>query len=258
MHQDVVDLRAFYESGLGLVAKRMIRRQLRRLWPDVHGQSILGFGYATPFLKPFIAEAERVFAVMPARQGVMPWPTEGPSRVALAEDTSLPFPDMSIDRVLLVHGLEHAEDRRGLMREIWRVLSGSGRLMVVAPNRRGIWARFDRTPFGHGQPYSASQLSRMLRDDLFVPAREARALFIPPFRARFLLAAAPAWEEVGHRWFAGFAGVVMIEASKQIYQLSAKREPARQRRRVLVPMPGTMAPARTTALRERHGEDDEG
>ncbi|MCB9948091.1 MAG: methyltransferase domain-containing protein [Rhodospirillaceae bacterium] len=251
MHQDVVDLRAFYESGLGLVAQRMIRRQLRRLWPDVHGQSVLGFGYATPFLKPFVPEAERVFAVMPARQGVMPWPAGEPSRVALAEDTALPFPDMSIDRVLLVHGLEHAEDRSGLMREIWRVLSGSGRLMVVVPNRRGIWARFDRTPFGHGQPYSGSQLSRMLRTDLFVPAREARALFIPPFRARFLLAAATAWEELGQHWFSGFAGVVMIEASKQIYQLSATRAQARQRRRVLVPMPGTMAPARHAALRDR-------
>ncbi len=250
MHQDVVDLRAFYDSGLGLVAQRMIRRQLRRLWPDVQGQSLLGLGYSTPFLRTFLHEAERAFAVMPARQGVAAWPQGEPNRVALAEDNVLPFPDMSIDRVLLVHELEHAEDRAGLMREIWRVLSGSGRLLVVAPNRRGIWARFDRTPFGHGQPYSASQLSRMLRNNLFVPAREGRALFIPPFRARFLLAAAPAWEEAGHRWFSGFAGVVMIEATKQLYQVTPAMERKRQRRPVLVPLPSATAPARSATVEE--------
>ena len=118
---------------------------------------------------------------------------------------------------------------------------------MVAPNRRGIWARFDRTPFGHGQPYSASQLSRMLRNNLFVPVREARALFIPPFRARFLLTAAPAWEEVGHRWFSGFAGVVMIEATKQLYQITPAMERKRQRRPVLVPLPSATAPARSAA-----------
>ena len=50
--------------------------------------------------------------------------------------------------------------------EIWRVLSGNGRLLVIAPNRRGIWARFEHTPFGHGRPYTSSQLYRLLRDTL--------------------------------------------------------------------------------------------
>ena len=36
---DVVDLRDFYASSLGQVARRMIRRQLRTLWPNVTGES---------------------------------------------------------------------------------------------------------------------------------------------------------------------------------------------------------------------------
>lgn len=237
MHSDVVDLREFYRSPLGRVARRMIRRRVREIWPDTRGQVILGLGYATPFLRQFQEEAERVFAVMPARQGVHGWPEGGAGLVALAEDTDLPLPDMSVDRVLLVHGLEMTENRRGLMRECWRVLNGCGRLLVVAPNRRGIWARADTTPFGQGRPYSGSQLTRMLQESLFVPERQLRALFVPPMRWPFLLAGATAWEEIGARWFQTFAGVVVMEAAKQLYQVTPSARRVARRRPILVPVP---------------------
>jgi SAM-dependent methyltransferase len=242
MHTDVVDLREFYDTALGQVARRMIRRRIRELWPDTRGQVVLGVGYATPFLRPFLGDAEQVLAMMPAGQGVMHWPPDGAGRVALTEETEMPLPDLSVDRVLLVHGLEGTENRKGLMREVWRVLAGGGRLLVVVPNRRGIWARVDFTPFGQGRPYSASQLSRTLRDLMFVPERVDRALYIPPVRWPFLLTAAPAWENVGRRWFQAFSGVVMIEASKQLYQPTQVRKRAVRRPR-LIPLPSAQ-PAR--------------
>ncbi len=238
MYTDVVDLREFYGSSLGHVAQRMIRRRIRSLWPDLTGRAVLGLGFATPYLTPFREEAERVFAIMPARQGVTRWPVGGAGLVALSEEADLPLPDMSVDRILLVHGLEATEHLSELMREAWRVLAGDGRLLVVAPNRRGIWARIDRTPFGHGRPFSQPQLSRLLRDNAFVPEQTARALFIPPIRSRFMLKSSPAWENVGARLFERFSGVVMIEASKQIYQMSASRRVVRRGRPVLVPVGG--------------------
>jgi SAM-dependent methyltransferase len=248
MYSDVIDLREFYDTSLGLVVRRMVRRQIRQLWPDTQGQIILGLGYPTPFLRPFLGEAERVIACMPAEQGVAHWPPDGRGLVALCEETELPLPDMSVDRVLLVHGLEATEQLGELMREIWRVLNGSGRLLAVVPNRRSLWARSDRTPFGHGKPYSASQLNQVLRQHQFVPERVARALWLPPTRSRFLLSTAPVWEEVGARWFQRVAGTVMIEASKQIYQLSRGKK-ARIRRPVLVPV-GAAQPALGSVHRE--------
>lgn len=243
MHTDIVDLREFYQSGLGQVARRMIRRRLRLLWPDVRGQIVLGIGYATPYLRPFRGEAERVLAVMPASQGVTFWPAEGPGLVALGDEAELPLADMSVDRVLVVHGLEGTEQLRPMMREIWRILAGGGRLIVVVPNRRGLWARADWTPFGHGFPYSTSQLKQVLRDTMFVPERTDHALFIPPLRSRFLLTTAPAWEEVGGRWFKAFAGVTVVEASKQIFAGVARRAPEKVKRRLIMPLPGGAAPA---------------
>lgn len=220
MYRDVVDLKEFYQTSLGQVAQRLLRRRIREFWPDLHGQMLLGLGYASPYLRPFLGEAERTVALMPATQGVVFWPSEGPGLVALSEESNLPFDDLSFDRVLVVHGLEATEKSRQMMREIWRVLAGGGRLLVVTANRSGLWSRTDRTPFGHGSPYSTSQLNSMLRDNLFVPERSAKALYIPPVRSRFLLGTAPAWEKLGERWFATFAGVTMVEATKQIYALS--------------------------------------
>ena len=235
MWTDVVDLRDFYVSTLGQVARRMVRRRLRELWPDVTGQNVLGLGYAAPYLNGFREEAERVLAAMPAGQGVLHWPPDEAGLTTLIDELELPFPDLSMDRVLLIHALECAEQVRPLMREIWRVLSGSGRLLVVVPNRRGIWARLERTPFGHGLPYTPGQLSRVLRDNLFTPLVSHPALFVPPVHSRMVLSSAPAWEQIGRRIFTTFSGVVMTEAVKQIY--AAEATPTANRRRRYLPVP---------------------
>ncbi len=229
MWHDVVDLHAFYRSRLGLVARRMIRRRVRAIWPDVRGRSVLGIGYATPYLRPFRNEAERVIAVMPAAQGVVHWPPGEPGLVALADEAELPFPDGSIDHALLVHAIECSEQLRPMLRDVWRVLAGGGRLIVVAPNRRGIWARLERTPFGHGHPFTPPQLSRLLRESMFSPLQSVSALYMPPGAWRAMLRFAGAWEGIGDRWGLPFAGVVLVEASKQVYAAHPERLVSRSR-----------------------------
>ncbi len=237
MWSDVAELRQFYDSHLGQVTRHLIRRQLRTLWPDVRGLSVLGLGYATPYLRQFRDEAERVLAFMPAAQGVVSWPPDGRNVVALVDETELPLPNYSVDRVLLVHALECGEQLRDLLRECWRVMAAGGRLLAVVPNRRGIWARTDRTPFGQGVPYSPSQLARLLREAMFVTTQSSRALYIPPTRSGTLLRTAPVWERIGLRWFTTFSGVVMVEAEKQIYAASMPRPRKKRRAAVVLPFP---------------------
>ena len=242
MHSDVVDLRDFYATSVGQVARRMLRRRLRMLWPNLAGMRLLGLGYATPFLRPFMGEAERVLAFMPAPQGVLSWPADAANVVALADEGELPLADYSVDRVLLIHALECSEQVRPLLKEAWRVLAGGGRLLVVVPNRRGIWARLDRTPFGHGHPYTPGQLSRLLRDERFTPEQTTTALYVPPVKSRMILRSAPAWEKIGERWFTRFAGVTLIEASKQIYAPPTAKAVTKRRRALVpgsVPQPAT-------------------
>ncbi|HWD57769.1 MAG TPA: methyltransferase domain-containing protein [Stellaceae bacterium] len=229
MASDVVDLRDFYRTPLGQVARRMIRRAVRRMWPDLQGMRLLGIGYPAPFLTAVSPETERTVALMPASLGVLAWPPEGANLALLADEGELPFADFSMDRVILIHALETSEQAGRLLKEAWRVLAGGGRLLVVTPNRRGIWARLDRTPFGSGRPYTMSQLSQLLRDEQFTPVATGAALFVPPTRSRMVLRSARAWERIGARWFPTFAGVVIVEATKQIYAKPAATRPPRRR-----------------------------
>jgi SAM-dependent methyltransferase len=238
MSLDVFDLRDFYATALGVAARRMLHVQLRAMWPDVSGMRVLGFGYPAPYLAPFLDQAERVVAVMPAHAGVLAWPSPGAGEANLttvAHEDEIPMADLSVDRIVVVHGLEFAESTRHLLREMWRILSDGGRLIVVVPNRRSMWARADHTPFGHGHPYSTDQLNRVLRQSMFTPVRHSRALFFPPSRRRFWVTAAPAWERIGTRWFNPLGGATIVEAKKQSY--GGALVGAKSRRRAYAPIP---------------------
>jgi SAM-dependent methyltransferase len=227
MPLDVTDLRSFYASPLGQTSRRLVGAQLTRRWDAVSGLSIVGLGYATPYLELFAGQPLRLLAFMPAEQGVVNWPANGPSASALIDDSMLPLPDACIDRFLLAHGLETAEHPRELLEEIWRVLTPGGRLIVVAPNRSGLWARLDSTPFGHGRPYSRGQLLDLMRQTLFSPIYWSEALYAPPLGRAMLLRLAPMIENISGRLSLPGAGVIVVEATKQLYRLVGARRPRR-------------------------------
>jgi SAM-dependent methyltransferase len=246
MSIDVVDLRAFYSQRLGTVARHFVGRGIREHWNETQGLRLLGIGYAGPYLGLFRDEAERCLAFMPAAQGVVKWPTVRPTLSALVDDLELPLPDASIDRVLLVHALENSQNPTALLREVWRVLASGGQLLAVVPNRRGLWARMDTTPFGHGRPYSRSQITSLMRDAWFTPVSWSEALYVPPIQRGWFLRSAVAWERVGATLSAPFAGVHIVDATKQVY----RPIPARREKRVLVPaLKPALAPSPSTTVR---------
>src|SRR5947199_9173312 len=228
MSIDVVDLRNFYAHRLGVVARRFVGRGIRRRFADTRGMSVLGVGYPTPYLGLFGGRAERSLALMAAVQGVVKCPTDRPSRAALVDELEMPVTDSAVDRVLLVHALEMARDPIALLREVWRVLAAGGRLLIVVPNRRGVWARLDTTPFGHGRPYSRSQITHLLRETWFTPTGWTEALHVPPVPRGWFLRSATAWERAGATIAAPFAAVHIVEATKRVYRaIPAWRERAR-------------------------------
>lgn len=238
MHLDVLDLRDFYNRPLGSVVRRVLTQRIRARWRSVNGCQLVGLGFATPYLGPFRSEVSRLCALMPAGQGALAWPpTGGDVQSVLVDEAMLPLPDACVDRLLAVHCLEAAEGARPLLREIWRVLAPEGRLLLVVPNRRGVWARLEATPFGHGQPYSRGQLERLLGDALFTPVEWTAALYMPPLDRQWAVRWATVFERVGARLWPGFAGVIIVEARKEL--MGALPAGARRRRRTqLAPAEG--------------------
>lgn len=237
---DVVGLRDFYATPLGRMVKRILRARIQARWDNVVGLTVLGLGYAPPFLNPFRADALRTMAFMPAEQGVVHWPRPSePSSTALVEEDALPLPAGSVDRALLVHALEVSRHPADLLRELWRSLDGGGRLILIVPSRRGWWSGAEWTPFGHGRPYSRSQLTDLLRETLFSPLDWSEALYLPPTNRTTLLRAGLMLEKTGRAITMPFAGVHIVEATKQVYSAIPTRRASRlaaQLRPVLAPI----------------------
>lgn len=246
---DIIDLCNFYATPLGMAAGRSISLSLSPIWRPISQERLLGLGYATPYLSRFGADCERSLAFMPAAQGAERWPAGAPLRTALVGIEDLPLGDSSIDRILMVHALEFAENPEALLAETWRVLAPGGSLIIVVPHRRGVWARFEHTPFGSGRPWSRGQLTRLLRSVTFTPNAWGEALFFPPFERQQLVGFAPAMERIGRKLWPMFAGVVIIEAVKQLHRGIPVASAAKERRAakpVLVPA-GAGAGARARA-----------
>jgi SAM-dependent methyltransferase len=231
MYRSAYDLKAFYNGKVGRVVRRVLQDRIRAFWPDTRGMRIMGCGYAVPYLRIFKEESERVFALMPAGQGAHHWPQEGSEKnlVCLAEESEIPVESSSIDRILLIHDLEYSEFLRGTLEEIWRVLKPDGRVLVVVPNRGGLWAHADWSPFGQGTPYSASQIYHYLHDNMFVHERTEEALFLPPLKFSLLLKSAGIFEKFGRLIVPFMAGVHMVEASKQLYATAGRDSGTRVR-----------------------------
>ena len=216
MHVDVKDLRDFYARPLGILVRRRLGNRLRGHWTNLRGLNVVGLGFATPYLAQFREEAQAVTALMPGGQGALVWPRTGPVKTALVDEQALPLPAASVDRLLVVHSLEMVEGVRPFLREIWRVLRPEGRLLLVVPNRRSIWSRLDATPFGHGQPYNRGQIERLLDDAMFTPVGWSTALHMPPWEHPFLMRSVALWEKLGGAVAPAFAGVLLVEAQKEL------------------------------------------
>jgi SAM-dependent methyltransferase len=242
MHLDVLDLRQFYyRTRLGRVAQMAVRDALLRLWPAAGAETVAGFGFAVPLLRPYLAEARRVTSLMPGPQGVMHWPAGMPNVSVLCSEMDWPVETGSIDKLVVMHGLETSENPRAVLDEAFRVLGPGGRAVFIVPNRAGLWARRDGTPFGYGRPYSLSQLEAQVKAQGFVPERHASALYAPPSETRFWLRSHGMWERTGQKLSAvKSGGVFLLEVSKQVYKPTRVKAPEAVRRplRVLEGIPG--------------------
>jgi len=218
MHLDVLELREFYyRTRLGRAAQRAVRDQVRSLWPDAKGQTVAGFGFAVPLLRPYLDDARRVIGLMPGQQGVMAWPAGMPNVSVLCEETLWPLESERADRLIVIHGLETSENPLALLDECYRVLAPQGRGLFIVPNRAGLWARREGTPFAFGRPYSLGQLEAQLRQIGLIPKRHIGALYQPPYDTPFWRRLGPMAEKVGPQVSNRFAGgVLMVEVTKQI------------------------------------------
>jgi len=241
---DVVDLREFYASPLGKATRRILAPRLTRAIGPLREQTVLGLGFAPPYFEALEAGNARLLAFMPGRQGVIQWPEGNRVSSVLVDEFDLPLLESTADVVLIIHALEVSDSPAELLREAWRVLAPQGRLVLVVPNRRGLWAGLDSSPFGQGQPYSRGQLTALLKEAQFSAQGWTYALRMPPSQREWVHKAAPAFERTGGWLGSRLSGVIIVEATKQVYAFSPGKRARRLVPRlspVLLPRPASVS-----------------
>lgn len=253
MRQEAATLQKFYASPLGRHVALILRQRISALWPDMARTAILGHGYATPLMDQLPPTNKARIASMPASQGATTWSSaQNGVSTALVEDTQWPFFSGMFDRVIILHGIEESLGADKLLSEAWRVLAPEGRIVVIASNRLGLWSGSDRTPFGHGRPWSRLQLSKSLNKANFQVTAWAHALYTPPFKAGWMMKFAETFEKVGSPFMASLSGLVMVEGVKRLY---IEPKGLKSEGMIRVPIPAHSTPATAPKVRAAKTSD---
>lgn len=229
MYPDVTQINEFYHSPLGEQCQAVMTDKLLSVWPELDGLRVGGFGYTLPLLSGLLPITDIKACIMPAPMGVTAWPQNGPNKAALAEETALPLPDESLDRLAVCHALEHVESPKKFLRELWRVTSEEGRVMLFVPNRRSFWALSDKTPFGHGRPFSRGQLAALLRDSLFEVTRLSGVFYSWPGTSPISVGMSRIIDPWGRNIWRNMPGVWMVEARKRVSAPLTDAQPVKRR-----------------------------
>lgn len=235
------DIKQFYTHSRGRMILRHIRPIIKSWWPDLNGLNVLGCGYPQHYLSPYkTSKHDSLTILMNQTYDPKPWPKKGDNKLAVYEDDKIPLGTQTMDRILAVHALETSDTPRKLLAELWRVLEGSGRLILIVPNRGGLWSRAENTPFVQGSSYSLTQLTHQLNEAGFSVEQYEKALYMPSGRSRMLISTAPLWEKMGKRFCPALGGVIVIEASKQLFSPNGLRVTGTKRNALNVSTPATV------------------
>ena len=215
---DVVSLKQFYAGSLGRLLSKNVVKLLSRLWAgDASSDDVLTVGFAFPYLPYLTKRHHSLTPVMPAKHGAMVWPSGGDNMVVLSDEWELPFAKNSFNRVVLAHTLEYSRHPNKTLSGLWNILVPGGRMILIAPNRRSLWAQASLSPLGWGQPYSSGQLKTLTKKAGFTVLSCESTHFSLPLDYRILHKVAPAFELLGKMFLPMFGGVLVMEVEKQIY-----------------------------------------
>ena len=225
----------FYQSGMGRMARHLIARKLKPVltgaFPQQHHDlDVVALGYARPYLKYISDHYPHLINLQTVAGDLTPWPPSPrlPRRQARVDEHQLPLLDASLDLMLVMHCFETAAVPKEMADELWRVLKGQGKLVLVVPHRGSMWVGRDDTPFGRGQPFSTNQIKHLLQDHGFKVSKIHQALAAPPSHSRFYPRYAPFVERLPNP----LGGVLIVEAVKMIYAVRGDRALAKNKARV--------------------------
>jgi SAM-dependent methyltransferase len=168
---------------------------------------------------------------LPGDQGISTMPVDQPVSLHCEFD-ALPFPNASVDLVVLPHSLELARDPHQALREVERVLVPEGRVMILGFNPMSLWGLRQRTGrvarglgLGRGSglflPRAGEFIGyRRLRDWLRLLGFEVEAgrfgCWRPPVASPVWLQRHAWMDRAGETWWPVLGAVYFVVAVKRV------------------------------------------
>jgi SAM-dependent methyltransferase len=219
-------LAEWHGSTLGTLLANHERHVVSQALEDVFGLQLLQIGtWGDP--------AHLLRAARTQRQAVIGIGTRGGTQVC-SRASELAVASDSVDAVLLPHTLEFESDPYAVLREVDRILTGEGRLMILGFNPTGPWAvrhRFSSEGFPPGLARLVSE--RRLREWLallgFEVAPAQRYLRCMPW-ASHAPANGAGLDGADDSGWSLLASAYLLKARKRVYTLTPVRPRWRERR----------------------------
>lgn len=148
---------------------------------------------------------------------------------------ALPFPENSLDLVVLPHTLELNADPHGVLREVARVLVPEGKLVISGFNPMSLWGQAQQRArlyqrVGLGQNFLPEPVKPLgywrLRDWLRLlnleldQANSQFGCFRPALRSQAWLERFACMDSLGSRWWPIFGSVYMLVAVKRLHGMT--------------------------------------
>jgi len=218
----------FYKTPLGDVVQVYINDIVKKFIPEnTKNQFILGIGYATPYFTEKLTHSNTVLSFTFDKMGGITWPNTSCSHTAIVHEDHIPLANKSVDRLIVVHALECCQSDEGLLKEINRIIALDGEVLIVFPNKAGVWSHTSHSPFAHGKHYTMSQLHDMLLKSGLHVESEERFLYFPPTQSLYTQSFFAPVEMMGSYFLPYFSGLNAITAKKRT--IITPNQPAPQR-----------------------------
>ncbi len=219
MNFNLDDLIKFYNSELGLNCVSIIQEKIELLLNENNDQKILGLGYVLPYLINKRIHSRVSFLSVPSANNKIKYIKNGYNASIETDEKAFPFNDLQFDKIFVSHWLEVSDRLDLVMSEIWRVLKGQGKIILVIPNAFSFWAVRENNPFGKCRPFSQTQIKKLLHLHGFEEIKLNFCIHFPPIYQKFLLTNYRSLEYIGGAIFKNFGGVMIVEATKFNYAI---------------------------------------
>lgn len=229
-HPPSAQLRAWFSQPLGRSLQAMEINRLRTLWPQLYGTVAVQLGH--------VGGLDLMDNCQVPRRYVVDLPAFEPPPLTMAvqaEVDALPFDTRSVDLALLPHTLEFAADPHQVLREVQRVLTPQGYVVLFGFNPVSLWGLWHVALKRRGQMPWCGHFIQLLRvkDWLkllgFELVHGKMLYYRPPLRNEAFMDRLHFLDKIGDRWWPMAGAVYCVVAQKRVLAMTPLRPAWRTR-----------------------------